>query len=829
LEDGRPVQDGKKYQKALELNSNNNNKKKHHSVVILNHGKEQFYGLVKLFSDIHNNNIIQSEQQEESKHEKQQPQSESQSEQSKQSKQSKPDTSSNANIATTPTPKVTNPYAKRSNPYAKARSSSTTTTTTNNNNNHDQNHNQNPYATSTKSNPYAKSSPTTNTSTTSSSSSSSSSTHVSSNHHHQNENALWTDKYAPNSTNHILGNGENVRKLTTWLQRWEDTFNNPKRPIKAGNPNGPFKAALLSGPPGIGKTTTATLVAHASQRQVVEFNASDTRSKKQLESGLGDITGSKVLNFHNNNNNNNHHSSKTKTNIDKKRCIIMDEVDGMGAGDRSGISQLIQLIKNSKVPIICICNDRQSPKIRSLVAYCLDLRYRRPVKSVIARRAMEVARNEGFHVELNAAEAIAESCGNDIRQVLNCLQMWSNKKKKKTTTTTSTSTNSQGNNTNQKAASADLSYRDLKERESHINKDAILRVSMFDATKMIVEGRRGLSSSSSSSSLTPVNAKLETDSLYKRSEAFFVDYSLIGLLVHQNYIKVIVPQFQDTKRHGQMEEELQCIERLQLATESMSDFAVAENAVRSGDQLWGLLPLCSMLAVKTGHHIGGESGGFLPGFPEFSSWLGKNSSRGRKARLLSELSHHMNYKISADSTDLRLGYLPALRHKFSDLLLKKAARTGGGEGDSHDGPRVTEAIELMDEYGLDRDDLFENIDEFTLQAKAQKFSSLDSKTKSAFTREYNKGVHKSQALVDEQGTTTKSKKTSSTNEDSASKDLDVVNDDDSVKDESEDEEELDAEALKKIFKSTSKGKKTAANKGKKKGTTPRSKAKSKGK
>ena len=42
----------------------------------------------------------------------------------------------------------------------------------------------------------------------------------------------------------------------------------------------------------------------------------------------------------------------------------MDEVDGMGAGDRQGMAELIKLIKQSKIPIICICNDRQSQKVR---------------------------------------------------------------------------------------------------------------------------------------------------------------------------------------------------------------------------------------------------------------------------------------------------------------------------------------------------------------------------------------------------------------------------------------------------------------------------------
>lgn len=39
---------------------------------------------------------------------------------------------------------------------------------------------------------------------------------------------------------------------------------------------------------------------------------------------------------------------------------------------------MIGLIKNSKIPIICMCNDRNHMKIRSLSNYCFDLRFQRP-------------------------------------------------------------------------------------------------------------------------------------------------------------------------------------------------------------------------------------------------------------------------------------------------------------------------------------------------------------------------------------------------------------------------------------------------------------------
>ena len=44
----------------------------------------------------------------------------------------------------------------------------------------------------------------------------------------------------------------------------------------------------------------------------------------------------------------------------QKQLIIMDEVDGMSSGDRGGVTAIIDMIKKTKIPIICICNDRQS-------------------------------------------------------------------------------------------------------------------------------------------------------------------------------------------------------------------------------------------------------------------------------------------------------------------------------------------------------------------------------------------------------------------------------------------------------------------------------------
>lgn len=57
-------------------------------------------------------------------------------------------------------------------------------------------------------------------------------------------------------------------------------------------------------------------------------------------------------------------------------CLVMDEVDGMSAGDRGGVPDLILTIKAAKLPIICICNDKYNQKLKSLRNHCLELDFR---------------------------------------------------------------------------------------------------------------------------------------------------------------------------------------------------------------------------------------------------------------------------------------------------------------------------------------------------------------------------------------------------------------------------------------------------------------------
>ncbi|XP_059019340.1 replication factor C subunit 1 [Mustela lutreola] len=428
------------------------------------------------------------------------------------------------------------------------------------------------------------------------------------------EHLLWVDKYKPTSLKTIIGQqGDQscANKLLRWLQNWhrspsEDTKRAAKFGKFAGKDDGSsFKAALLSGPPGVGKTTTASLVCQELGYSYVELNASDTRSKNSLKEIVAEsLNNTSITGFYSTSQ---HGSGGPTHSISTKHALIMDEVDGMaGSEDRGGIQELIGLIKHTKIPIICMCNDRNHPKIRSLVHYCFDLRFQRPRVEQIKGAMMSIAFKEGLKIPPPAMNEIILGANQDIRQVLHNLSMWC-------------------------ARSKALTYDQAKADSHRAKKD--IRLGPFDvARKVFAAGEE--------------TAHM---SLMDKSDLFFHDYSIAPLFVQENYVHV-----KPVAAGGDMKKHLMLLSR---AADSICDGDLVDRQIRS-KQNWSLLPTQAIYASV----LPGElMRGYMTQFPTFPSWLGRHSSTGKHDRIVQDLALHMSLRTYSSKRTINMDYLSHIR------------------------------------------------------------------------------------------------------------------------------------------------------------------------
>ncbi len=172
---------------------------------------------------------------------------------------------------------------------------------------------------------------------------------------------------------------------------------------------------ILTGTPGIGKTTTLLCLAHQLygphiQEAVLELNASDDRGVQSINTSVIDFC-NYLLSYKND----------KKSPYSKHKLIIFDEADNMTDKALPIISMLMDKYHET-TRFVFTCNV-SSKIIESIQSRCKILRFSRLNTDFIAKRLKEICNLEKVKSNKTALEDIAILSNGDLRSAINLLQL----------------------------------------------------------------------------------------------------------------------------------------------------------------------------------------------------------------------------------------------------------------------------------------------------------------------------------------------------------------------------------------------------------------------
>jgi len=208
---------------------------------------------------------------------------------------------------------------------------------------------------------------------------------------------MFTSTYRPKKLENFIGNKSVIQPFIEWLLEWDP--NNKKS-----------KCALVSGLCGIGKSLLVELILKKHDYNIIDVALDDDRDKDYMNNVIKPLI-------------------QTKKSYDgQENVLVFSDIDS--GSDYGFISSITECIKETKIPIICICDNRYDQSIKPILNYCFDIKMNKPIYQDIYRLIYNIVINERIKIKESEIKELYEQSNGDIRFILNTIQFGLRKSKK---------------------------------------------------------------------------------------------------------------------------------------------------------------------------------------------------------------------------------------------------------------------------------------------------------------------------------------------------------------------------------------------------------------
>jgi replication factor C subunit 1 len=205
---------------------------------------------------------------------------------------------------------------------------------------------------------------------------------------------MFTVKYRPKKLENYVGNKASIQPFIHWLLEWDP--NNKKT-----------KCVLVSGLNGVGKSLLVELILKKHDYNIVNLSIDEEHDKEYINQHIKPLLKTK------------------KTFNGQENVLVVSDVDCVSG--YGFMSTLTDCIKETQIPIICICDNRYDQSIKPILNYCFDIKLVKASYDEVYKLIYKVVTTENIKISKSNVDKLYEQANGDIRFILNALQLYNKK------------------------------------------------------------------------------------------------------------------------------------------------------------------------------------------------------------------------------------------------------------------------------------------------------------------------------------------------------------------------------------------------------------------